>query len=95
MLSRYPKLRCESKVGTLAVKLAKEAIFGENVQKRCTVIGERTFPGLPISEVNTLKTVLFRQFPQYWRSKHEFESVWKSCVDSVGQACKRLRSARK
>ena len=91
VLSKYPKLRCESKIATLAVKLAKEALFGEKILVRCTVVGERTLPGLPIAEVNELKTIIFRQFPQYWRAKHEFESVWKTIVDCVGQACKRLR----
>jgi len=92
VLSKYPKLRCESKIATLAVKLAKEAIFGDKILVQCTVVGERTLPGLPVKEVNKLKIVLFRQFPQYWKAKHEFESVWKIIVDCVGQACKRLRS---
>ena len=74
----------------LAVKLAKEAFFGDAILARCTVIGEHTF----FQEVNELKTVLFHQFPQYWKSKHEFESMRKACVESVGLhvACKRLRS---
>jgi len=73
MLSKCPKLRCESKIATLAVKLAKEAIFGDKILVQCTVVGEQTLPG-PVKEVNKLKIVLFRQFPQYWKAKHEFES---------------------
>ena len=92
VLSKYPKLRCESKVATLAVKLAREAFFGDDILQRCTVSGERAYPGLPVDKVNELKTTIFQQFPQYWNTKHTFEPRWKSCVESVGQACKRLRS---
>ena len=94
VLSKYPKLRCESKVATLAVKLAREAFFGDDVLSRCTVSGERAYPGLPVDKVNELKSAIFQQFPQYWTTKHEFEPLWKTCVESVGQACKRLRSKR-
>ena len=30
------------------------------------------------------------QFPQFWPSPIEFEPLWKDCVDSIRQACKRL-----
>ena len=92
VLAKHPKLRCESKVATLAVKLAREALFGDDVLSRCTVSGERAYPGLPVDKVNELKAAIFQQFPQYWTTKHEFEPLWKSCMESVGQACKRLRS---
>ena len=41
IILKYPKLRGESKAGSLAVKLAKEAIFGEEVMVKCTVSGCR------------------------------------------------------
>lgn len=91
ILSKFSKLRCESKVGTLAVKLAKEALFGDKVLIKCTVMGERGLPGLPAAELMELKKILFREFPHLWASRHEFEALWKTCVDSLGQACKRLR----
>ena len=56
---KYPKLRCESKIATLAVKIAKEAIFGDKILVRCTVLGEQVYPGLPVQEVNELKTASF------------------------------------
>ena len=84
ILSKFPKLlRCDSKVGTLAVKLAREAIFGDDVMVKCTVMGEREHPGLPAAE---LKRVIFQQFPKLWTSKQEFEPLWKGCVDAMGQA---------
>ena len=39
VFKKYFKLKHESKVETLACKLAKEAIFGPDVMKQCTPIG--------------------------------------------------------
>ena len=91
LLGKFSRLRCESKVGTLAVKLAREALFGDKVMHKCTVMGERGLPGLRAAELMELKKILFKQFPQLWASRHEFEALWKVSVDSLGQACKRLR----
>ena len=52
----------------------------------------RTLSWATVQEVGEFKIIPFRQFLQYWKAKHEFESVWKTVVESVGQACKRLRS---
>ena len=91
VIMKYPKLRNISKASTLSVKLAKEAIFGEDVMKQCTVAGTREYPGLPFNELQQLKQIVFERFPQYWKTPFEFEDVWKVCFDAVGQACKRLR----
>ena len=95
VLSTYPKLQCESKIGTLAVKLATLSIFGESVMLQCTVAGTREYPALPTAELNELKEVIFRLCPRYWKSPPEFEAIWKTCMESIGQACKRLRSKKK
>ena len=50
VLSKYPKLRCESKIETLAVKFAKKAMFGDKIPVQCTVLGERVYPGLPVQD---------------------------------------------
>ena len=92
---KYPGLICESKIGTLATKLAKEAFFGEDVLIQCTVVGERDYPGLPVEELMQLKHAVFMQFPQIWNSPQEFEPLWKKCQASIGQACKRLRTNAK
>ena len=82
---------CVSKLPTLAVKLAKVSFFGAEVMSKCTVAGNRDLPGLPTNELESLKHTLFTLFPQYWQSPQEFEPLWKSCTEAVGQACKRLR----
>ena len=78
-------------ISTLCVKLAKEAIFGEEVMRRCTPGGTRDLPGLPHNELYNLKKTILQQFPQYWQCLHEFEGVWRKCRDSIEQACKRER----
>lgn len=90
-LHKFSKLHCESKIGTLAVKLARISIFGDRVLMKCTVMGERELPGLPATELMDLKRILFRLFPKLWGNRYEFEPLWKICVDALGQACKRLR----
>ena len=91
VIARYHKLRGESKAGTLACKLAQEAIFGKDVMKQCTPAGSRELPGLPVKELVELKKIMFQQFPQYRRSPVEFEPIWRKCIDAVQQSCKRLR----
>ena len=91
VIMKYPKLRTVCKASTLTVKLAKEAIFGEDVMKQCTVAGTREYPGLPFDKLQELKQIIFERFPQYWKTPFEFEDVWKVCFDALGQACKRLR----
>lgn len=93
-LAKHSNLIYSSKVRSLASKLAKESVFGDDVLIRCTVAGSRSFPALPVAELNYLKTIVFKQFPVYWNAKHEFEAVWKDCIDGIGQACKRLRHAK-
>ena len=58
ILMKHPKLRCNRKIGTLTVKLAREAIFGEDIMAQCTVAGERGLPGLPTAEFQQLKQIL-------------------------------------
>lgn len=59
VLHKHKKLACASKVGTLAVKLAKEAYFGEVVMVQCTVAGDRGLPhyGTSAAENNIVYAV--------------------------------------
>ena len=92
VLRQYYKLKTECKIGTLAVKLAREAFFGPEVLAKCTVVGCRELPALPIEEVQQLKKFLFAQFPTYWKNVAGFESLWAICVTSINQCCKLLRN---
>ena len=67
VIDRNQGLICESKVSTLALKLARELCFGEDVMVRCTVIGDRELPALPQHELDLLKSqILTLLFPAYW-----------------------------
>ena len=90
-LSKYEKLQTECRAPTLAVKLAKESLFGDQVMKQCTVMGAKTQPALPLKELNELKSIIFGLFPKYRNSPFQFETLWMKCVDALGHACRRLR----
>jgi hypothetical protein len=81
-----------SKASTLAVKIAKDAVFGEALMKKCTTMGVRQLPGLPRKELYDIKKAIFDLFPSFWKNLEEFEGVWAICVDAIGQLCKRLRN---
>ena len=50
-----------------------------------------TTMALPTTELHHHKHVLLTLFPQYLSSLHEFEPVWNSCANLIGQGCNRLR----
>ena len=81
----------ESKVNQLALQLARECFFGPKIMVRCTPKGGGELPALPQAELYELKQVVFKQFPQHWRNPASFEGMWKGCLNSIEQACKRLR----
>ena len=74
----------------LAVHLAKEAFFGKEYMSYCTYKGVGKYPALADKEVLRLKSFL-RQLSIPWivTSSIEFEAVYKTCVESIGQACKK------
>ena len=91
VFAKFPKLHSLHKAPTLAVKLARYAFFGEDVMAACMPMGCREYAALPADGLSALKATLLQQFPVFWASPVEFEAVWASCVDAIGQACKRLR----
>ena len=91
VLAQSTKLKGEGKAGTLAQKLAKECIFGEDVLKQCTPLGTSTLPALPSAELQQLKQIMLQQVPQYWRAPEDFETIWSRCLEAIQQCCKRLR----
>ena len=95
IIEKYHNMKSESKAPTLAWRIAREAVFGDYVLKQCTPLGSRDLPGLPLAELKEIKNIIFNLFPQYSNSQHEFESLWKKCIESIQQGCKRLRAAHK
>ena len=77
---------------TLCVKLAKEAIFGEQIMMACNVTGKgNIYPGLPYPELCLLKKILLEQYPRYWDNLDRFEFIWKRCVKALRYACRKER----
>ena len=91
---KYPGLHSEAKIGSMAVKLAKESIFGEEIMRKSTVKGCRNLAPLPENGLLKSKESLLAVFPQYWDSPTLFEPLWAKSLEAVGQACKRLRNAK-
>ena len=93
-IQRHIKLKTKSKASTLAVKLARDSIFGIKVLHMCTVAGGRGLPALPVAEVRKLKETIFHLFPDYWNNSIEFKPLWMKCIDSVNQCRKALRAGK-
>ena len=87
-------MKTKLKASTLAVKLARDSIFGIKVLKMCTVAEGRGLSALPVAEVRKLKETIFHLFPDYWNNSIEFEPLWMKCIESVNQCCKALRAGK-
>ena len=95
VIEKYPKFINKSKISMLAVRLAKEAFFGKEYMSYCTYKGVGKHPALADKEVQRLKSFLRQlSIPRIVTSSIEFEAVYKTCVESIGQACKSLRKQR-
>ena len=90
VIRKYPSYHCINCVPTLAQRLASQSYFGDDVMGRCTVMGCRDSPALPLRELNNLKLKLFLLFPQFWANPLDFEEIWTRCTIAIGQRCKRL-----
>jgi len=55
VIEKYPKLLKASKIPTLAVKMAKEAYFGTEVMKHCTIKGSSGWHALPKNQLASMK----------------------------------------
>ena len=78
-------------MGQMAVKLAREAYFGEQIMLKCTVYGSTNLESLPIEKVLQLKCNILLLLPEYACNPHMFEPIWRKCVDAINHACCKLR----
>ncbi len=64
VLANNSQLRQPSTIGKLACKLAREAVFGTYVMKRCTPYGTKQYPHPPATtKIKRTKTIAFWGFP--------------------------------
>lgn len=94
VIKKYSNYRSLSRVSTLAQRLASESYFGDDVLEKCTVMGCRDNPALPLKELNELKQKIFSLFPQFWGNPIQFEDTWTTCANAIGQRCKRKKKKK-
>ena len=75
VIEKYKSLKSVGSAGALAVKLARESCFGQEVLAHCRLYGHTEQPGLPKAELFQLKQTMFGLFPQYWATPAQFETV--------------------
>ena len=47
VLQKYPELQTDAKMGVLGVKIAREALYEDDIMKQCTPRGWQDLPALP------------------------------------------------
>jgi hypothetical protein len=89
VVAKYSELHKPESITRLAVKLAREAVFGPDVLAQCTPLGHTQFQALPVAGLQKIKETL--KLLCVWNSPVEFENSWKNCMQAIGQACKHAR----
>ena len=93
VVRKYKKYLNPSDLPRFTVKLAREAFIGESTMSQCTVQGQRAQPALPPDKLESLQQFVKKlSFPTLFAEETEFDDVWKTCLNSLGQACKNCRS---
>ena len=77
-------LQSVAKAGRLAVKLARESYFGEDMMCVSTV------SGLPKDKLKEIKARLYEVYR--FDNLVEFEPLWQKCLVAIGKACQGLRA---
>ena len=80
------KFTIKSKISTLALRIARDAVFGEEVMRQCTVMGNREYPGLPRPELFQIKETLYSLFPELWNAPEEFEAFGQTALTPLDRA---------
>jgi hypothetical protein len=91
VIGKYPRLLSKDKASRLAIKMARESVFGEETMRCSTVRGTRDLPALNSDGMDAIRNALYTRLPISCNSQAEFDDVWKCCVAAVGQSCKSLR----
>ncbi len=79
----------------IGLKLATLAIFGPEVMKKCSPLGQSQHPALPQAELYMLKQILLDASPEYWTNPKKFEFLWKTEVlGYLGGKCCTLRMSK-
>ena len=83
------------RMGYVAVALARDAIFGENIMRASTVDGKGSLRALPVEGLQEIHRTIFSLCPSFHHNAAEFDSkVWLKCKAALNHACNRLRTER-
>ena len=92
MVSTCTKHVGKERMGELACKLAREAVFGEEVMAQSTILGIRGQRALPAERIELIKeTILQHRYPMMKADSESFKAVWKLCTAAINHACSKLR----
>ena len=92
VVAKYPGLLRKDRLSRLAVRLAQESYFGREIMALCTVQGNGDWHALPADRLQQLKTYMVSLcVPRYYPDRYTFETLWKTCTNSLDQSCKHLR----
>ena len=94
VLVKCLKLLTMHKAPTLATKLALLLIFGDSLMAQSTVMGCGEYAALPKMDLQEIKRTILKQLPVYWDNPTDFEPLWVSRLDAIGQACERSQRNR-
>ena len=79
-------------MGALAVALARECYFGEDVMRWGSVGGRGRGTTLPHYGIRSIRRVIFSMCPSYHNDTQRFEEiVWRKCKDALNHACNKYR----
>ena len=98
VIRKYRSFVVPSKLPKLSVKLAREAFIGDNIMTKSTVQGQgsRGLQALPPDKLGKVQSVIKElSCPRFFTQEIDFEECWKSCLKSLGQACKNLRVSKR
>ena len=83
VIRKYPMFHSKSKLSRLAVKIAREAVFGQQVMRESTPLGSNNLKALDFEKLLAIKGAV-----QLFCNQGDLESTWKVCMEAIGQACK-------
>lgn len=91
MVNKFPG-RNTSSLCELTVPLARNVVFGDTVLARSSLSGRNDSDQLDTEKLAYIKSIVRGQVGLM--GDHEFELVWKKCLESLGKMCSKLRAKR-
>lgn len=96
IIEQYGNLVYKGEDGLLALTLARDAVFGQEVMAQCIPLGTKNKKALPQKDLSLIKQAIFQLHHDMWLELEKFEPTWKTCHISIQQGCgRKCRDAKK